>query len=172
VIRTPFTPYAHKTIYHILFILVCCGVFFWMYLFDRRIEWVYWGGGLVLGALGGFLQVWGVEEVIHERRGSPSWREFGKLVGSTKWGKAYLANALITILLILYLGRGVHGGMVENVMADYLAFMTAKEIVTMGERHKLEKAFSFREKRFEWVKLPRFREHPVRRFIRRWFHFG
>ena len=59
----------------------------------------------------------------------------------------------------------------ENAIADYLAFIAAKEVVTLPERAKLQEAFSFKEKRFEWLKFPRYREPRWRRFLRRWFHF-
>jgi len=170
-VRTPFTPFALKPLYHFLFIALCGGAFAGMYFFDRPIRWIYWAGGLFLGALGGLMQIWGVEEVIHSRRGSASWKEFRKLLASTRWGKGYLVYILSYIVLVLCLRPGPHGGQLENVMADYLSFIAAKEAVTLGERAKLEKAYSFKEKRFEWVKLPRYREGRFRRFIRRWFHF-
>jgi hypothetical protein len=112
-----------------------------------------------------------VEEVIHARRGKPTWKEFVKLVASTRWGKAYPVYVLTYVVLVLFLSKSATGHRLENTMVDYLCFITAKEIVTLRERHKLEKAFSFKEKRFEWIKLPRYRETPFQRFLRRWVHF-
>ena len=168
---TPFTPLALRPRYHVLFIFTCACVFAGMYFFERPIAWVYWGGGLFLGFLGGLMQIWGVEEVIHSRRGNPTWREFSRLIASTRWGKGYLIYVMAYILLVFYLGRQSQGNRLENALADYLSFLAAKEIVTLEERFKLQKAYSFKEKRFEWAKFPRYRETPLRRFIRRWFHF-
>jgi hypothetical protein len=171
VIRTPFTPFALRPLYHFLFAALCGALFASLYLLERPVQWVYWAGGLFLGALGGLMQIWSVEEVVHSRKGAPSWREFRRLVESTRWGKGYLLYSVSYILLVLYLGSGFHGNRLENAAVDYLSFVAAKEMVTLKERRKLEAAFSFKEKRFEWARLPRHRETRLRRFIRRWFHF-
>jgi hypothetical protein len=170
-VRTPFTPFALKPRYHVLFVALCCALFVGMYLFDRPVRWTYWAGGLFLGALGGLMQIWSVKEVIHSRKGRVSWKEFTHLVTHTRWGKGYLVYGLSYFFLVLYLGRSDPANMLENAIADYLSFITAKEMVTLGERYRLQDAYSFKEKRFEWLKLRRFRETPLRRFIRRWFHF-
>ena len=170
-IRTPFTPFALKSHFHIFFILLCFGIFAAMYLLDRPVQWAYWAGGLFLGTLGGLMQIWSVEEVIHSRRPKVSLGEFTRLVTATRWGKGYLVYVGAYFLLVLFLGYHQQGSKLENAIADYLAFITAKEVTTLGERHKLQEAFSFKEKRFEWLKPQRFREKPFRRFIRRWFHF-
>lgn len=168
-VRTPFTPFALRPFFHFLFITACAAAFAGMYFMGRPIRWTYWAGGSFLGALGGFLQIWSVEEVIHSRRGSPSWKEFLELVAKTRWGKGYLAYFTAYIVLVLFLRTGPPGSQLENGIADYLAFLAAKEAVTLGERAKLERAFSFKERRFEWAKLPRYREPRWRRFLRRWF---
>lgn len=170
-IRTPFTPFALKPLYHVLFIACCSVLFAAMYHFDRPVRWTYWAGGLFLGALGGLMQVWSVEEVIHSRRPKVSWKEFTELVTGTRWGKGYFVYGISYFFLVLYLGRTDPANMLENAIADYLSFITAKEIVTLRERKKLEEAYSFKEKRFEWLKPRRFRETRFQRFIRRWFHF-
>jgi len=169
-IRTPFTPFALKPAYHLGFILVCGVLFTVLYLFDRPVRWTYWAGGLFLGALGGLMQIWSVEEVIHSRKGKVSWKEFTRLVTHTRWGKGYFAYGVSYFFLVLYLGHS-SGNLLENAMADYLAFIAAKEAVTLPERVKLQEAFSFKERRFEWLKPRRFREPKWRRFLRRWLHF-
>ena len=169
---TPFTPLALRAPFHFFFIGVCCAVFGAAYYFDRDITWVYWGGGLFLGAVGGLMQVWGVEEVIHSRKGAPSWKEFRRLLESTRWGKGYLVYLAGYLALVFYWNHHTQkGSSLENAMIDYLAFIAAKEIVTLKERVKLHKAYSFKEKRFEWAKLPRYRETRFRRFVRRWLKF-
>ena len=169
-VRTPFTPFALKPAYHLGFVLLYGALFAAMYFFDRPVRWTYWAGGLLLGALGGLMQIWSVEEVIHSRKGKVSWKEFVHLVTHTRWGKGYFAYGVSYFFLVLYLGHS-SGDLLENAMADYLAFIAAKEMVTLGERYRLQEAYSFKEKRFEWLKPRRFRESAFQRFVRRWFHF-
>jgi hypothetical protein len=170
-IATPFTPFALKPRYHVAFAVLCVLIFAVMFLLERDIDRVYWAGGLFLGAVGGLLQIWSVEEVIHSRKARPSWKEFLSLVWGTRWGKGYFVYLAGYLSLVFYLG-GRHGGNLwENVMADYLSFIFAKELVTLPEREKLRKAFSFKERRFDWARLPRYRERPWRRFVRRWLKF-
>lgn len=168
---TPFTPLALKPSYHVFFIAVCCAIFALLFYFNYQIAWIFWMGGFFLGVVGGFLQIWSVEEVIHSRRGEPSWKEFLHLLEHTRWGKGYIFYFLTYIGILFYLGHNTRHITLEDAIVDFLSFVMAKEIVTLPERFKLQKAFSFKERRFEWARLPRYRETPFRRFVRRWFHF-
>ncbi len=128
-------------------------------------------GGFFLGVVGDFFRFGAWKRSFIPGGGEPSWKEFLHLLEHTRWGKGYIFYFLTYIGILFYLGHNTRHITLEDAIVDFLSFVMAKEMVTLPERFKLQKAFSFKERRFEWARLPRYRETPFRRFLRRWFHF-